>query len=58
MLIVARSRECFETISINALGFAGLLFVRTHAELERVRAVGPMRVLRAVAVPAESAAQS
>jgi len=58
MLIVARSRECFETISINALGFAGSLFVRTHAELERVRAVGPMQVLRAVAVPAERAAQS
>ena len=58
MLIVARSRECFESISINALGFAGSLFVRTHAELERIRAVGPMRVLRAVAVPAEPGAQS
>ena len=58
MLVVARSRECFETISINALGFAGSLFVRTHAEQERVRAVGPMRVLRAVAVPAERGAPS
>jgi ATP adenylyltransferase len=56
MLVVARSRECFETISINALGFAGSLFVRTHAEQERVRAVGPMRVLRAVAVAAEPGA--
>lgn len=58
MLVVARSRECFETISINALGFAGSLFVRTHAELERVRAVGPMRVLQAVAVPAERGAHT
>jgi ATP adenylyltransferase len=58
MLVVARSRECFETISINALGFAGSLFVRTHAEQERIRAVGPMRVLRAVAVPAERGAAS
>jgi len=58
MLVVPRSCECFETVSINALGFAGSLFVRTHAELERVRAVGPMRVLRAVAVPAERGAQS
>ena len=58
MLVVARSRECFETISINALGFAGSLFVRTQAEQERVRAVGPMRVLRAVAVPAEGGALS
>ena len=56
MLVVARSRECFETISINALGFAGSLFVRTHAEQERVRAVGPMRVLHAVAVAAERGA--
>ena len=56
MLVVARSRECFETISINALGFAGSLFVRTRAEQERVRAVGPMRVLRAVAVAAERGA--
>lgn len=56
MLVVARSRECFETISINALGFAGSLFVRTHAEQERVCAVGPMRVLRAVAVAAERGA--
>jgi ATP adenylyltransferase len=58
MLVVARSRECFETVSINALGFAGSLFVRTHAELERVRVVGPMRVLRAVAVHADCGAQS
>jgi len=58
MLVVARSRECFETISINALGFAGSLFVRTHAELERIRAVGPMQALQAVTVPAERGAQS
>jgi ATP adenylyltransferase len=50
MLVVARTCECFETISVNALGFAGSLFVRTQKELERVRAIGPMRVLVAVAV--------
>jgi ATP adenylyltransferase len=53
MLVVARSRECFETISVNALGFAGSLFVRTQAELERIRAVGPMQALRAVAASAD-----
>lgn len=51
MLVVARSRERFESISVNALGFAGSLFVRTGEELERVRARGPMQVLRAVALP-------
>ena len=48
MLVVPRRREHYETISINALGFAGSLFVRSAAELERVRRAGPMAVLRAV----------
>jgi ATP adenylyltransferase len=51
MLLVPRSREAFEGISINALGFAGSLFVRDAAQLERVRRAGPMNVLRAVAMP-------
>ena len=51
MLVVPRSRACFESISVNALGFSGSLFVRSEEELERVRAVGPMQVLRAVAMP-------
>jgi sulfate adenylyltransferase (ADP) / ATP adenylyltransferase len=48
MLVVPRSLECYGTISINALGFAGSLFVRTRAELELVRRAGPMKVLAAV----------
>jgi ATP adenylyltransferase len=51
MLAVPRSRGCFEQIQVNALGFAGSLFVRSQQDLERVRAVGPMQVLREVAVP-------
>jgi len=51
MLVVPRARECFDSISVNALGFAGSLFVRSPADLERVRAVGPMQVLRAVVAP-------
>lgn len=50
MLVVPRSRECFEGISINALGFAGSLFVKNEDELARVRRAGPMAVLAAVAV--------
>lgn len=50
MLLVPRRRERFESISVNALGFAGSLFVRDHASRERVCAVGPMQVLRAVAI--------
>jgi len=36
---------------VNGLGFAGSLFVRSQQDLGRVRAVGPMQVLRAVAIP-------
>jgi len=49
MLLVPRARSHFESIAVNSLGFAGSLFVRTAQELERVRAFGPMNVLRQVA---------
>lgn len=51
MLMVPRRRERFEGISINALGFAASLFVRTPAQLERIRALGPLQVLAQVAYP-------
>jgi ATP adenylyltransferase len=49
MLLVPRSREKHGTISVNALGFAGSLFVRDDAEMRALREVGPMSVLRSVA---------
>ncbi|HLL06302.1 MAG TPA: phosphorylase [Myxococcaceae bacterium] len=48
MLVVPRSHECFESTSLNALAFAGSLLVKNREQLERVRAVGPMAMLRAV----------
>jgi ATP adenylyltransferase len=56
MLVVPRSRACFEPIPVNALGFVGSLFVRSQEDLERVRSVGPMHVLCAVAVPRDGPA--
>ncbi len=53
MLVVPRVRESWEGIEVNALGFAGALLVRNAAQLERVREVGPMHLLRAVAAPPE-----
>jgi ATP adenylyltransferase len=50
MLFVPRTREQWESTSVNALGFAGALLVRDEDELARVREVGPMRLLRHVAV--------
>jgi ATP adenylyltransferase len=52
MLVVPRARECCEGISINALGFAGSMFVRERAQIDTVRALGPLAMLAKVAVPA------
>jgi len=52
LLVVPRSRERFEGIPINALGFAGSLFVRDRDAIDTVRALGPLNLLRAVATPA------
>ena len=45
MLLVPRSQELFESISINALGFAGSLFVRNQQQVQLIRDYGPMTVL-------------
>ena len=49
MLAVPRVKELWRGISINALGFAGSLFVKERAQLDLIGAEGPMRVLQAVA---------
>lgn len=51
MLLVPRTLERVEGISVNALGFAGSLFVRDTAQMQIVRRLGPMTVLERVAVP-------
>jgi sulfate adenylyltransferase (ADP) / ATP adenylyltransferase len=51
MLLVPRSKECFESISVNALGYAGSLFVRDAAQAARLRAGGPMAVLAGIGMP-------
>ncbi|MFS0513124.1 phosphorylase [Nostoc sp. UIC 10607] len=50
MLIVPRSQEHFQSISVNSLGFAGALLVRNAAEMEVLKAQGPMTILKNVAV--------
>jgi ATP adenylyltransferase len=51
MLLVPRSRECFDGISINALGFAGAFLVKDMQQLSTLRRVGPMTALRHVTIP-------
>ncbi|HTS54852.1 MAG TPA: DUF4922 domain-containing protein [Burkholderiales bacterium] len=52
MLLVPRLRERYACVSVNALGFAGSLFVEDPAQLERVRNEGPMHLLQEVTLPA------
>lgn len=49
MLVVPRTAQSAEGISVNALGFAGSLFVRDAAQLQVLRRLGPMALLRRVA---------
>lgn len=49
MLVVPRSREKFDSIDVNALGFAGALLVRDREQLQRLKAWGPMAILKQVA---------
>lgn len=50
MLVVPRSIECFEGISVNALGFAGGFLVKNQTQLDRLKTRGPMTALRHVAL--------
>ncbi|BEU74676.1 hypothetical protein MAFF211271_42310 (plasmid) [Ralstonia syzygii subsp. indonesiensis] len=49
LLLVPRSSECVEGISVNALGFAGSLFVRDTAQMRVIERLGPMNLLRQAA---------
>lgn len=52
MLLVPRSDEFFESISVNALGFAGALLVQDELQMELVKDIGGMAVLERTAVTA------
>jgi ATP adenylyltransferase len=54
LLLVPRSQEFFEGISINALGFSGTFLVKDTAQLAMLREQGPMRALQRVALPRKS----
>ncbi|WP_028220254.1 ATP adenylyltransferase family protein [Paraburkholderia oxyphila] len=51
MLVVPREAERVEGISVNALGFAGSLFVRDAAQRETLARIGPMTALSRAAKP-------
>ena len=55
MFLVPRSRECFEGISVNALGFAGGFLVRDEEQSNLLKKFGPMTALQHVAMSPNSA---
>lgn len=50
MMIVPRSQEKFEGISINSLGFAGGLLVKNSEQLHALKSYNPLTVLKQVGV--------
>ncbi|MGV7228670.1 MAG: ATP adenylyltransferase family protein [Nitrospirales bacterium] len=50
MFLVPRSTECFEGISVNALGFAGGFLVRDEEQSNLLKKIGPMTALQHVAL--------
>jgi ATP adenylyltransferase len=51
MLLVPRSREFYDSISINSLGFAGALLVRDREQMALLKKSGPLSVLKSVSLP-------
>lgn len=50
MLLIPRSKEYFDTISINGLGYAGSLFVKNAQQADLMEKHGPMSVLTDVGI--------
>jgi ATP adenylyltransferase len=48
MMLVRRRLGTHEGLGVNALGFAGTLLLRGEEELQRLKAMGPLALLRAV----------
>jgi sulfate adenylyltransferase (ADP) / ATP adenylyltransferase len=50
MLIIPRSQESFQSISVNSLGFAGALLVRNQEQMQIIKEQKPMTILQNVGV--------
>jgi len=49
-LLVPRSQEFSQGISVNALGYVGSLFVKDQTGLDTIRRTDPMNLLREVSL--------
>ncbi len=51
MLLAPRSQEFYGNVSVNSLGYTGCLLVRKSEDLELVKKIGPLEILRSVSIP-------
>eukprot|EP00210_Caulerpa_lentillifera_P007950 g7589.t1 len=51
MILIPRSQAASGPCNLNALVFAGTIFVRSNAEVQYVKTMGPMKLLENVAFP-------
>jgi ATP adenylyltransferase len=49
MLLIPRANEFVDSISVNALGFAGAMLVRNECEMRLLKKLGPMTILKQTA---------
>lgn len=54
-MIVPRRLPEYEGLSINSLGMVGWFFVKNDMQLNKLKNVGPMNVLQAVAYAKQNA---
>ncbi len=50
MMVIPRSKESYQDISINSLGFAGALLVRDAEQMEQLKQIGPLTLLQKVGI--------
>ncbi|AFY36831.1 ATP adenylyltransferase [[Leptolyngbya] sp. PCC 7376] len=49
MMLIHRTQDCYERISVNSLGFAGALLVRDRPQLDFLKTLTPIQLLGKVA---------
>ncbi|MEB3308645.1 MAG: phosphorylase [Snowella sp.] len=50
MMVIPRSQDSYQGISINSLGFAGALLVRNGEQMEQLKQIGPLALLQNVGI--------
>lgn len=58
MMAIPRCQEHYDQISVNSLGFAGSLLAKNAETLARLKALGPLSLLQAVAYPSSTSSSA